>query len=95
MTTSFCFLENCESEIFVYNEYNFCNRPTVFLKMGFGNSNALPHLHACVVMDDRIIYLTGVNSTRLFLARPSLVSLPAAGFVIPKPFVVSRSGSIP
>ena len=65
------------------------------MKMGLGNPVALPHLQIHMVMDDWIFYLTGVNSTRLFLARPSLVSLLAAGFVKPKPFVVSRLGSIP
>jgi len=56
-------------------------------------SCCLPHLQAYVVMDDWIFYLTGVNSTRLFVARPSLVSLLAARFEKPKPFVVSRLGS--
>jgi hypothetical protein len=46
-------------------------------------------------MDDWIFYLTGVNSTRLFVAQPSLISLLAARFEKPKPFVVSRLGSIP
>jgi hypothetical protein len=64
------------------------------MKMGLGNPVALPHPQVQMVMDDWIFYLTGVNSTRLFLARPSFVLLLAAGFVKPKPFVVKRLRSI-
>jgi len=63
--------------------------------MGLGNPVALPHLQTNTVTDDWIFYLTGVNSTRRFLARPSSVSLLAAGFVNPKPFIVSRLASTP
>ena len=64
-------------------------------KMGLGNPVALPHLTTNTVTDDWIFYLTRVNSTRRFLARPSSVSLLAAGFVIPKPVIVSRLASTP
>jgi hypothetical protein len=64
-------------------------------KIGLGSPVALPHLQTNTIMDDWIFYSTGVNSTLRFLARPSRVSVLAAGFVDPKPFIVSRLGSIP
>lgn len=60
------------------------------LKMGLGNSVALPHLKNTIKA-----YLTGINWTLLFWACPSGVSLLAVGRANPKPLVESPLGSIP
>ena len=61
-----------------------CNKKnTDFVKMGLSVPGALPHLKMHLVKDGCVGYLTIVNSTLLFLARPSLVSLLATGLVNP------------
>ena len=61
-----------------------------FIKMGQDNHVICPIFITVKLLITGSDYLTGVNVTLRFLARPSLVSLLAAGFVTPKPLVVSR-----
>ena len=74
-----------EDKIFQKKYYGVnCNKKnTAFVKMGLSIPDALPHLQMHMVKKSCFGYLTIVNSTLLFLARPSLVLLLATGMVNP------------
>ena len=61
-----------------------------------GTGNGLPSPSQLAVWHHlKILYWIGFNSTRLFKALPSAVSLLAVGLENPKPIDESRPGSIP
>ena len=54
--TNALFMQSVNLGFFINLARPLNNNRAVFMKMGFGNADVLPHLHACVWSYDRIAY---------------------------------------